>query len=152
MLFYSEKLSRYLGKPTPWNRPLYHCQSLPSVLSNAAPLPPSLPSFSPSILQVAHSLQPLPPPCSLRPFRPLRPPHTTPPPARLHRSGNARCPCWRKTPPILTWSPTRMTHTCSGLSPPPRVRESSPFIHLPFYPFILFIYISICHPSPGSLH
>ncbi|TKS72606.1 Teneurin-2 [Collichthys lucidus] len=74
----------------------------------------------PSLAQVAHSLQPPPPHCSPRPSRPPRPPPTILPPARLHRSGNARCPCWRKTPPTLTWSPTRMTHTCSVPSPPPR--------------------------------
>lgn len=114
-------------------------------LSNGPLLPPFLCS---PVLQVAHSLQPLPPHCSLRPTRPPRPPPTTPPLARLHRSGNARCPCWRKTPPTLTWSPTRTTHTCSAPSPPPRVRALSPLILIPSNALTHFVYASLSHPSP----
>lgn len=73
----------------------------------------------PSLMrQVAHSLRPLPPPCSLRltSHRPLPP--IIPPLAPPHPSGSARCPSWRRTPPTHTWSPIRTIPTCSGDSPP----------------------------------
>lgn len=130
---------------------LFHCQSLPSVLSNGSPSPSFLfHCFSPTILQVAPSLQPLPPHCSLHPSRRPRLPPTTHPPARLHRSGSARCPCWRKTPPTLTWSPTQKTHTCSVPSPPPRVRHlsSHPPVSLSFTSFRWCISLSSITTEP----
>lgn len=120
-------------------RPSFHCQ--PSVLSNI------FLSSSPSIFQVAHSLQPPPPPCSRRPFRRPRLPLTTPPLVRPPPSGNARFLCWRKTPPTLTWSPTEMTRTCYGLSPPPRVSVCSFQLH--FYLFIRLVFVFISYPNPG---
>lgn len=122
---------------------LSHCHLF--CLTAPLPLLSSFIFFSPSILQVAHSLPPLPPHCSLHLSRHPRLPPTTPPPGHLHRSGSARCPCWRKTPPTLTWSPTRKTHTCSVPSPPPRVRHlsSRPPVSLSHH----FVDASVCHPS-----